>query len=178
MSTTSLILDFESLDTDPHAVITEFACIAVNRADFTHFDLIHRRISVLPQLADGRTFTADTIRWHEKKGTLDAASSGKSPLKETILELVDFIAKHNPHRIWAWGKDFERPLFENACKQFLTQLPPYQYRKFACGRDKWQDAFGMDFKEPARTHSAKQDCLDELRDIHAALTKLNLTHVF
>ena len=33
-------------------------------------------------------------------------------------------------------------------------------------------------KEPERTHHAYQDCLDELRDLHLALTKLNLKHVF
>jgi hypothetical protein len=177
MSPTSLILDFETLSLDPSAIVTEIGIIAVNRADFVTFDSLDIRTAVLPQLAMGRSWDAGTIRWHEKKGTL-ASIVGQTPIKDAVKSLVAFIEKHNPHRIWAWGKDFERPLFENLCNQLRVEAPDYQYRKFTCARDKWQDAFGVDTKQPERTHHAHQDCLDELRDLHKALDAMNLKHVF
>lgn len=177
MSPTSIILDFETLHTKPTAAITEIGVIAVNREDFVAFDSLDLRVAVLPQLAEGRCFDAATIHWHEKKGTL-AGIVGQTPLKTAVKSLVDFIDHHNPHRIWAWGKDFERPLYEDLCRQLGILLPAYQYRRFACARDHWQSAFGMEHREPERTHHAHQDCMDELRDLHKALDSMNLKHAF
>lgn len=177
ISPVSLILDFETLDTAPSAAITEIGIIAVRRSTFKVIDHLDMHPHVLPQLASGRTYTSDTIRWAEKKNLLPGQPS-TLPLEMAIQMLHSFITHHNPFRIWAWGKDFERPLFENACKHYHINVPDYQFRMFACARDAWQNAFGMDSKPPERTHHAYQDTLDELRDLRAALKKLNLTHMF
>lgn len=176
-STTSLILDWETLSTDPHAAVIEVACIAVDRESWHAFSSFEMRPAFLPQIASGRTINDDTIKWHQSKGTFPQVD-GTIPLADCVRHLVEFIAHHNPHRIWAWGKDFERPLLEDICLQHGIAVPPFQYRQFACARDKWQDAFGMEEREPKRTHHAHQDCLDELRDLRTALTAMNLTHVF
>lgn len=177
MSQTSIILDFETLDTTPYAAVIQVGAIAVNRSDFTIYDSLDLRPEIFGQLADGRSLDADTIQWHHKNGHT-IANPGKITLKETTKALSLFLTHHNPYRIWAWGKDFERPIYENLCFSTGIEIPHYQFRIFACARDKWQDAFGMETPAPKRTHQALQDCKDELRDLHSALKQLNLTHVF
>ncbi len=173
----SAILDFETLSTDPDAIVIEIGCLAVNRRTFKPVAELDLRPLILPQLADGRSFTKDTIAWHEQKHTLPK-SMGDIAIKAAVRKLAAFIEDHNPVRIWAWGKDFERPLFENLCRRYGVEIPSHQFRKFACARDKWQDAFGMDAPAPERTHHALQDCHDELRDLRKALIHMNLKHVF
>ncbi len=177
MSTTSLILDFETFATDPHATVIEIGAIAVNRSDFTTFSGLNLKPAFLPQIADGRSFNEATARWHISKNTFPRVD-GILPITECVRRLADFIAYHNPVRIWAWGKDFERPLYENLCLTCGIQTEAFDFRKFACARDQYQNAFGIHAKAPERTHHAHQDCLDELRDLHAALKSMNLTHVF
>lgn len=177
MSSTSLILDFETLSTDPDATVIEIGCLAVNRSDFTAFGGVEFRPTFLPQIASGRSFTADTIEWQRSKDTFPQ-TDGTMSLVECTRRLAEFIEYHNPHRIWAWGKDFERPLLENICRAAGISLPAYQFRSFACARDIWQHAFGIEHRPEERPHRALADCKSELRDIHAALRHLNLTHVF
>lgn len=174
--TTSIILDFETLSTKPDAAVTEIGAIAVIRKDFTVIDRLNVHPEIFLQLAAGRTFDRDTILWHKKKNS--HISNGTTPIRDATKQLQDFIARHSPHRIWAWGKDFERPLYENLCSTLGLPLQGYDFRKFSCARDAWQNAFGMDHKAPERSHKALQDCLDELRDLHAALKATNLLHVF
>jgi hypothetical protein len=177
MKTTSIILDFETLSTTPDAVIIQVGAIAVNRSDFAIYDTLDHRPEIFGQLTIGRQWDTDTIRWHMKNGTI-ITNPGKITIEQSIRALSMFITHHNPHRIWAWGKDFERPLYENLCRRLSIAVPDYQFRSFACARDQWQNAFGMETQAPKRTHQALQDCKDELRDLHQALTKLNLKHVF
>ncbi len=174
--TTSIILDFETLSTEPDAIVTEIGAIAVIRQDFTIIESLNVHPEIFLQLANGRTWSRDTILWHHKKG--NHIQNGTTPIREATQQLQAFIARHNPFRIWAWGKDFERPLYENLCRTLGLPISQYDFRKFACARQEYQNAFGLDHKAPERTHKDLQDCKDELRDLHAALKARNLLHMF
>lgn len=177
MKTTSIILDFETLSTTPDAIVTQVGAIAVHRSDFAIYDTLDFRPEIFGQLASGRQWDAETIWWHGKQGNT-IQNPAKITIEQAIRALAMFLTHHNPHRIWAWGKDFERPLYENLCRSLKIEVPNYQFLQFACARDQWQNAFGLEAKAPKRTHQALQDCKDELRDLHQALTTLNLKHVF
>lgn len=176
-STTSAVLDYETYDTSPSAIVTEIGCviIRITGSEAVITDKFYLRPDILGQLADGRTFSKDTLQWHMRNGS-SYTLPGDISIADATRRLHDFLKLHDPRRIWAWGKDFERPLYENLCKSAAIPLPAYQFRKFACARDKWQDAFGLEMKAPERTHNALQDCLDETRDLIAALNRLNLFH--
>jgi hypothetical protein len=176
-SPVSLVLDFETLDKKPTAAITQIGIIAVRRKTFKVIEQLELLPHVIPQLAAARTFSVDTIQWAEKKNLLPGPPS-TLPLEIAVKILHAFISFYNPFRIWAWGKDFERPLLENLASQYQLEFPDYQFRKFACARQEWQNAFGMESPPPDRTHHALQDTLDELRDLRSALKKLNITHRF
>ena len=174
--TTSIILDFETLATEPDAVVIEIGAIAVIRKDFTIIERLDIKPEIFHQLASGRTWDRETILWHHEKG--HHIQNCTTPIRNATISLRDFIAKHNPYRIWAWGKDFESPLYENLCRTLGLPLRGYDFRNFACARQEYQNAFGRDHKAPERTHRALQDCEDELRDLHAALKKTSQLQVF
>jgi hypothetical protein len=175
----SAVLDFETLDTTPTAVVTEIGCIIARRR-YDEIDIVDRVAlfpNILLQLADGRTHTRDTILWHRKNGTIPM-QIGDQTLESCTRLLMETLSFPGLNRIWAWGKDFERPLLENICTASKVELPSYHFRKFTCARDHWQSAFGMDAKSPPRTHHALRDCEDELRDLVAALNELRIFHTF
>lgn len=174
----SILLDFETLDTAPTAVVTEIGAIAILREHENVRIIDHLALcpDILGQLADGRTFSRDTILWHQKQPDPVRIVPGPSLAACTTL-LAAFIDRHQPRRIWAWGKDFERPLYENICNASGIKVPDYQFRQFACARDQWHNAFGLEAHAPKRTHHALQDCKDELRDLVTALNALDIFHV-
>lgn len=185
LPTHSIIFDYETFDNDPrNPVVTEIGAIAVTRPAATPLgeplriiDRLHLKPNHLLQLMDGRTFSRETLAWHIQKGTLPA-TVGTLTLAECAKQLAAFIDHINPYRIWCWGKDFERTIYQGMCGEAGLALPEYQFRKFACGRDHWQTAFGMDHRPAERSHIAIQDCESEMYDILAALTKLNALHAF
>lgn len=179
MDGTSLILDFETLDTSPTAIVTEVGCIALHRSGDTVriIDELELFPDIFGQLANGRTYSRSTLLWHQKKDNSHLTLQSGITIEQSTAKLSEFIALHNPSRIWAWGKDFERPLYENLCRFSKIAIPDYQFRRFACARDKWQDAFGLDAKASPRTHRALHDCRDEARDLVTALNALHLFHV-
>lgn len=174
---TSILLDFETFNTTPDTIVTEIGCIALERKCDTVsiIDQLELYPCIIGQLADGRTFSQDTLHWHLRNNSTLKPASGL--LRTCTQELADFIEHHKPQRIWAWGKDFERPLYENICRSSGINIPAYQYRIFTCARDIWNNAFGTEAKAPTRTHRALQDCKDEARDLVHALNHLNLFHL-
>lgn len=182
---TSIIFDYETLDSDPrNPVVIEIGLIAVTRPAATPLgeplrivDRLDLKPNHLLQLMDGRTFSRETLEWHVKKGTLPT-TVGTVTLADCTKQVATFIERINPYRIWCWGKDFERTIYEGMCGEAGLALPEYQFRKFACGRDHWQTAFGMEQRPAERSHIAIQDCESETQDILKALTQLKALHAF
>lgn len=169
---TSAIIDLETLDTAPTAVVTQIGCIIVERGTFLVRDEFSLHLPILPQLAAGRTFSADTIAWHLSKKNHILSTGGTDP-RNAFHALHLLLDTHKPRNTWAWGKDFERPILENIYRHHDIPLTPYAFRSFHCGRDAWHLAFD-DAKPPERTHDAIKDCFDELRDIKNALHELGI----
>lgn len=175
--TTSLVLDFETFATTPDAIVTEIGCIAVNRSDLVEIDAYQAMPDLIAQFSARRACDSATIEWAKGKGVF-RDSLGDIGFAESVNGLLEFIARHNPVRIWTWGKCFERPLLENLAAAVGAELPFMQFRKFACGRDHWQTAFGMGVHPLPRPHHALQDCRAELTDIYQALAALDRVAAF
>ena len=76
------------------------------------------------------------------------------------------------------GFDVRCNEIENLSRQLGIPIPEHQFKRFACARDQWQNAYGMEKKPADRSHHALQDCIDELADLTSALSIMNLSHVF
>jgi hypothetical protein len=172
----SIILDIETLSRRPHAIITEIAAIAVTLENGEPLETssIGIDLCIASQLAARRHFEPETIQFHQQHNTLPESFQAQLPLK-AANNLIQFIEDHQPRTVWIWGKDFDRPILESFY-QFVGLPFPWKYWQTACARDAYKLAFGHDAKPPKRTHSAINDCRDTLRDLTAALTKLDRLH--
>ena len=168
MSPLSIILDCETLGTSPSSIITEIAAIAFHRNTFHVVDCVELWPDILTQLAAGRTWTADTIAFHQNKHSLPDYLNG-TPLNEVAKTLSSFIHKINPHRVWIQGTDFDRPLLESFYEGHGPL--PWDYWRTADTRTTWNLAF-PDIKHDPRPHHAMADCLCTLTDLRKCLVKL------
>lgn len=168
----SIILDIETLSRRPFAVVTEIAAIAVGKTSdgYEPADSINLKLCIATQLADGRNVEPETIEFHRKNGTLPERFPGTHP-REAIFALASFVQKHQPDKIWIWGKDFDRPILEDLCSQHGVSLP-WEYWKTCCARDAWKLAWGNEKPRP-RSHKAIDDCRSTLNDLCFALASLN-----
>ena len=171
MSPTSIILDIETLSRRQNAVITEIGAIAFNRSDFIAFDEITILPGFFPQILAGRHLCNETIRFHSKLGTLPKAVSNE-PIQVAHDQLAAFIAKHNPERLWIWGKDFDLPKLNTLFQDIGQEELPWEYWTPACARDHWKTAF-PGIKHDKRPHSALGDCKATLHDLAKSLIALN-----
>jgi hypothetical protein len=169
-SSTSIILDIETLSRRPHAIITEIGVIAFNRADFVIIDEIVIRPGFYPQIEAGRHLCNETLQFHRKNKTLPMEVSDQDPAL-SIRDLADFIRRHNPKQIWIQGPDFDRPILESFHQDNGAELP-WDYWRVSDSRTTWNLAF-PGVKHDKRPHSALGDCKATLRDLANSLLTLN-----
>ncbi len=169
-SSTSIIIDCETLGKEPASVITEIGAIAFDRHTFVETDSILLKPALFQQLALGRTYTADTLEFHARNGTLPKDLSDSTDCTHAVTLLSAFFLKHNPERIWIQGTCFDRPLIEHFCAA-VKQPMPWQYWQTTDARSMWHAAF-PGIKHAKRPHTALGDCRATLSDLVNSLFHL------
>ena len=162
----SFILDLETLDTSPSAIITEIGIIAVDRETFKETASLLLRPNILEQLAAGRTWSKDTIGFHFREGSAPTLI-GEHSLDHCAAMLHTFFFVHLPHKVWIQGPDFDRPIIES----FLAHLGeplPWKYYHTKDARTTWDNAFPGS-AHAKRPHHALPDCRATLACIRRAL---------
>lgn len=168
---THLFLDLETLDTRPTAVVTEIAAVAYDASTFTPQETFTTTLDVADQLATGRTYSAPTIRWAQRKGVLPA-NWLHGPVDVAIDHLLGLISRHQPAELWTWGKDFDRPILESLLADYGHSFP-FHFGDIHCARDAFHIAFhGTQRKPRPKTHHAIDDCLVSIADLQDALVAL------
>jgi len=170
MTTTSLILDIETLSLRPNAIITEIGVIAFNRADFAPIDQIVIRPGFYPQIESGRHLCNDTVQFHRRNKTLPMEVTDEDPTVSIAL-LLAFVRKHHPQNIWIQGPDFDAPILQSFHQQNSAELP-WKYWQVQDSRTAWKLAF-PGIKHDPRPHSAIGDCEATLRDLAKSLVTLD-----
>ena len=165
----SIIVDTETLDTTPSSIITEIALIAFHRETLIITDHLIIRPDFFEQLTLGRTWTADTIAFHRKRGTLPE-TTGLSCF-QTVAQTEAFFQKHPAHRVWIQGTCFDRPIIKSPPSHFDPPLP-WHFTRSSDARTTYDLAM-RGKKHPRRTHQALEDCKDTLSDLIEALNAIN-----
>ena len=169
-SSTSVILDIETLSTRHDSVITEIAILAF---DASSFAVIHER-EIMPdlysQLALGRHVCPDTIDFHRRNASLHINLHGQDSLKDVAFLMEDFFYQFPPHEVWIQGPDFDSPILEHFLAQLGRKLP-WDFWRTRCSRTAWNLAF-PGVKHSQRPHSALGDCKATLADLQASILRL------
>lgn len=167
-----IILDLETLALTPDTIITEIGAIAFEIMEDGTPQISEQlaiNLDIPEQLALNRGFDPATISWAVSKKTIPSHWRGAT-FRQALEQLRAFILAHQPEAVWSWGKDFERPILDDAFASLSIPVP-FHYTIMRCARDCWWLAFGARKPSP-HAHHAIDDCHAELADLAQALSEL------
>jgi hypothetical protein len=157
------MLDIETLDITPSAVILQIAAVKFDLATGDIGASLIHRLDAWEQITLKRSVCPDTVAWHRKLGT--DLSAGKFSLTKSLREL--FVFMHQTEQIWIWGMDFDRPILEHALRSLGLQAYSWHYTKTRDARTVFRTVF-PEKQATKRTHDAYQDCIDSINDLREA----------
>lgn len=155
-----LMIDIETLDTRPTAVITQIGACYFDRNTGEIGKTFCKNINIDDCLAHGLTVSGDTIEWWMSQVTC-TWTKGTMTLKHVLLDLIDFAV--NAESAWAHAT-FDFPIIQNAIK--VLHLP--LFIKYWQARDlrTLVDLSGLDYseltKDLIKTHDALEDCRNQV----------------
>lgn len=168
--TDHIMVDIETLDTAPSAVILSIGACVISPNRFR--PQFYGELAVMDQHALGRTTSQDTIDWWATQS--NCPKNGTFLLKPTLIEFANWIAActSNPI-IWCKGTDFDVAILGHAYKQ--CELPtPWKYnavRDFRTIKKMFSESVSTDIINTA-AHNALADAeyqADQLLSIELAL---------
>lgn len=137
MKTRHIIIDNETLDTTPSAVLLTIGAVAVEIEDgkATVLSRWYRRIDYLHEAQQGRTTSDDTVDWwHSSNTSAGACIHAFSNIGKHRIPL--WLAMHslqawlqlNPYPIWGNGSDFDNAQLQHAFNQHGLRWPYWRNR--------------------------------------------------
>lgn len=129
-----VMIDIETLDTAPTAVILSVGAVRFN-LDEPQFlgEQFVRYIDIASSQAHYRTISGSTVEWWMKQSDDARAkitSGVRSPMPEVLGALVEFIG--DADRVWGNGADFDNVIVNSACK--AAGIRPWKYYANSCYR--------------------------------------------
>lgn len=105
---TRVMVDIESLGTDPGAAILSIGAVAFDDAAVDEDAGFYREISLQSNEAAGLSFDADTIEWWFAQPD-EAASvlTGGDDLGDVVVDFIGWYADVDPDEIWANSPSFD-----------------------------------------------------------------------
>jgi len=121
-----LMLDIETLDTKPSAVILSVAAVFFDpRTGKLGAEFCHSVNS--EQQQPGRSISLDTVAWwaRQSDNVRKQAFSGGSSLKRVLTDLSRFIQINSSEQVKVWGngKEFDCSILEHAFEQLALPCP-------------------------------------------------------
>lgn len=121
-----LMLDIETLDTTPSAVLLSVAAVFFEPMTGELGESFTAQVSPQkPQLH--RTISADTVAWwaQQSDAARKEAFSGTETLKKTLTQFSRFIQIHTTDKVHVWGngKEFDCSILEHAYGQLEMTCP-------------------------------------------------------
>ena len=176
-----IMIDIETLGTEPGSVITQIGAVAFFADHNAPFELF--RIDILAQSCVdlGLTMSPATIAWWMQQGdearkSMELGMRGGRTVKAALLELDQWIEQYaGPHtKVWGNGASFDLVLLRSAYK-VCDMTPPWSYRQEMCFRTvrglvSATEAGRAILADPALSdglvaHNAKHDALLQARQL-------------
>lgn len=118
-----IMIDIETLDTQPTAVILSLAVIGFDIHSGMIKTLVDKSFCINMQVLEGRTINDETLAWWQRQSVSAAitAFSGQSHLQQTLEKLKQFI---DPEvRVWAKSPSFDLVILKNAFNRYGLEIP-------------------------------------------------------
>lgn len=162
MSKEHLMIDLETMGTDPSAPIISIGAVFFDKTGFG--EKFYKNLSVEDQIEKGRFPDGPTIKWW-----MSQSDAAKKVFKEDavatrqgLYEFVNFITA-NCHKTkvkpWGNGSNFDITMLEDIFKQYKIEIP-WIYRNIRDLRTFREFVYdGKDLKMPGTAHNALDDAV-------------------
>jgi hypothetical protein len=137
-----LMLDLETLDSDPNATIISIGAVAFDREGLDTVESIqqperifHITVDTWEQGLHGRTMSGDTVRWwlQQSEEARMAVAKPQMNLGPALQHLKNFVKEHEILCLWGYGATFDNVIIEQAMKAYKLK-PLVAYRNHRCAR--------------------------------------------
>jgi hypothetical protein len=180
MNTENLMIDIETLATEPGAAIVSIAAVKFDPFD----DYLKRGIGVssLPTLnllidldsQTDRVINDDTVTWWSQQSTrVQESIFGEGLNRVSLADGLDQLHRfvwNSVTRIWAQGTHFDITILEHAYRS-VNRAYPWQYWVARDSRT-LLDLVPVDL--PPATHDALEDCYRQIVGVQRALAQLGV----
>ena len=133
-----IMLDIETLGTEPGSVITQIAAVQFDPVEGTLGKCLVLNVDIQSSLDLGMTVSGSTLSWWmlQSPETFKSISSEpKEKLPAALLRLSDFILNSKLENIWGFGANFDITLLEVAYKKCNYEtLQAWKYPQVSCLR--------------------------------------------
>ncbi len=184
-----IMIDNETLDTTPGAVIISIGAVKFNKMTGVLGDKFYAVLDIEEQKLRGRTVSDDTVAWWAKQSEearIALTTKDRRPVHDIMSELWDFIGgtwnddftntKPSQAKIWGNGSDFDNPQIASLFTMYGFDLP-WMFWNNRCFRT-MKSEFRHLCAEPARGgtyHNALDDAIHQAvhcQMIYGELNKL------
>ena len=129
-----VMLDWETLSTEPNAVVLSIGLVPFNLEDEDTFEILEadesrqyfRTIEFQEQIDAGRHVSASTLMWWMQQNRSAQKETfnerGRIGVEKLLEEVIPFIGKK---RLWGNGASFDNPILATLCTDFGFVPPPF-----------------------------------------------------
>lgn len=177
-ATPDIMLDIETISTQPQAVIVSVACVRFDAfADYqsqgqrlADFPSLH--LLVDPSSQPQRHVSEDTLNWWSQQSpevqeSIFGTTQPRVSLDQALDQLHGFVW-NQCRRLWCQGPNFDIGILENAYQE-RQKTPPWDYWRI---RDARTIRDLVDMPRAIPTHDALRDCWDQILEVQRALRRL------
>lgn len=173
---TDIMVDIETLDTQPTAVILSIAARAFNiKSGKTETIGFNVTIEIQSQIDQGRTTSIATVLWWGKQSerASDLAFSEEMNLLTALIQLREYFQSHctNNTRVWSRSPSFDLVVLKNALG---NDLPIWEYNQERDVRTyNWAIPIKTKRKHYVVTHIAHEDVKNQINEVCAVYKSIH-----
>jgi hypothetical protein len=166
MKFTDLMIDFETLGQDPRTIVISLGACFFNYETGEIGPTFYMALDVEGQIKDGRTITADTLRWWMgQSGAAKKVFHEKAkPAKEVMALFAKWVGDHNSvSKVIPWGNgsSFDISICEDLFRMYEIKCPWLYYNVMDLRTFKKFVAGGAKVVKEGTNHNALDDAISQ-----------------
>ena len=165
-----IMVDLETFDTRPTAVILSIGACRINWAEDTVDRPFHQIIDRQSCVDAGLSISEDTVNWWNKQSYEAKAvfRDPSVPLLDALAQFSAYMKEFDPKtvRVWGNGSDFDNTILANAYAAMGFELPWrfYNNRCFRTAKDLYSDHMTA-LPRQGTHHNALDDAMHQARGL-------------
>lgn len=167
MVTTDIMIDLETLSTDPDCVVISLGAIMFNPFTGELGPTFYANLEIQDQLNAGRKIMADTMKWwfNQSDGAKKVFSETASPPAFALMKFYEWLQQipKRERKVWGNGSTFDISIMEDMFKTYGMERP-WTYNSVMDLRTfKRFVAKGVDVQKIGVAHNALDDAISQAK---------------